>query len=55
MVNFRTQIRDCDSHSSGFFEFISSGASICSTMGFRPLGNSDHILSVSIDFPSFVI
>ena len=28
-------------------------ASICSTMAFPPLGNSDHVVvSVSIDFPS---
>ena len=33
--------------------FISSDASICPTMAFPPLGNSDHVLvSVSIDFPS---
>ena len=29
------------------------GASICSTMAFPPLGNSDHVVvSVSTDFPS---
>ena len=33
--------------------FLSSDASICSTMVFPPLGNSDHIvISVSIAFPS---
>ena len=32
--------------------FISSDTSICSTLGFPPLGNSDHLVSVSIDFPS---
>ena len=33
--------------------FISSDASICSTMAFPPLGNSDHIfVSISINFPS---
>ena len=32
--------------------FISSDVSICSTMAFPPLGNSDHVVvSVSIDFP----
>ena len=32
--------------------FISSDVSICSTMAFSPLGNSDHVVvSVSIDFP----
>ena len=30
--------------------FISSDASICSTMAFPPLGNSDVVVSVSIDF-----
>ena len=34
--------------------FLSSDASICSTMVFPPLGNSDHALvSISIDFPSY--
>ena len=33
--------------------FISSEASICCTMPFLPLGDSDHVvISVSIDFPS---
>ena len=33
--------------------FISSDGSICSTMTFPPLGNSDHAaVSISIDFPS---
>ena len=33
--------------------FLFSDASICSTMAFPPLGNSDHVVvSVSIDFPS---
>ena len=32
--------------------FLSSDASICSTIAFPPLGNSDHVVfSVSIDFP----
>ena len=35
------------------FRFLSSDASICSTMTFSPLGNSDHVVvSLSIDFPS---
>ena len=34
--------------------FISSDTSICSTMAFPPLRNSDHgVVSVSIDFPSY--
>ena len=53
MVNFPTRIPECDPHSPALLNlFISSGASICSTMAFPPLGNSDHIVvSVSIDFP----
>ena len=54
MVNFPTQIPDCDSHSPGHFDlFISSDASICFTMVFPPLGNYDHVVvSTSIDFPT---
>ena len=53
MVNFPTRIPDCDSHSPALLDlFISSDASICSTVAFPPLGNSDHaVVSVSIDFP----
>ena len=41
-----------DSHSPALLDlFLSSDASICSTMAFPPLGNSDHVVvSVSIDF-----
>ena len=55
MVNFPTRIPDCDSHSPALLDlFISSDASICSTMAFPPLGNSDHVVvSVSIDFRSY--
>ena len=54
MVNFPTWIPDCDSHSPALLDlFISSDTSICSTMAFPPLGNSDHVVvSVSIDFPT---
>ena len=53
IVNFPTRIPDCDSHTPALLDlFISSDASICSTMTFPPLGNSDHVaVSVSIDFP----
>ena len=53
IVNFPTRIPDCDSHSPALLDlFISSDASICSTMALPPLGNSDHVIvSVSIDFP----
>ena len=53
MVNFPTWISDCDSHSHALLDlFRSSDAVICSTMAFSPLGNSDHVVSVSVDFPS---
>ena len=56
MVNFSTQIPDCDSHSLALLDLLlSSDASICSTMAFPPLGNSDQVfVSVSIDFPSYL-
>ena len=54
MVNFPTWILDCDSHNPAILDFfLSSDSSICSTIAFPPLGNSDHfVVSVSIDFPS---
>ena len=54
MVKFPTQIPDCDSHSPALLDlFLPSDASMCSTMAFPPLRNSDHIVvSVSVDFPS---
>ena len=54
MVNFPTWIPDCDAHSTALLDFfLSSDASICSTMAFPPLGNSDHVVVlVSIDFPT---
>ena len=54
MVNFPTRIPDFDSHSPALLDlFVSSNASICSTMAFPPLGRSDHVvLSVSIDLPN---
>ena len=53
IVNFPTRIPDCGSHSLALLDlFISSDASICSTVAFPLLGYSDHIVvSVSIDFP----
>ena len=49
MVNFSTRI-----HSPALFDlFISSDSSICSTVTFPPMGNSDQFDdSISIDFPS---
>ena len=53
MVKFLTWIPDCDSHSPAHLDlFLSSDTSICSTMVFPPFGNSDHVVSVSINFPS---
>ena len=53
MVNFPTEIPDCNSHSPVLLDlFIFSDDSICSIMAFSPLGNSDHVVvSVFIDFP----
>ena len=53
IVNFPTRIPDCDSFSPALLDlFLSPDASICSTMAFPALGNSDHVVvSVSIDFP----
>ena len=42
-LNFPTRIPDCCSHSPAILDlFLSSDASISSTMAFPPLGNSDH-------------
>ena len=49
-----TLLRWFDPHSPALLDFfLSSDASICSTMAFPPSGNSDHVvISVSIDFPT---
>ena len=53
MVSFHSRIPDCDSHSPALLDFfLFSDASICSETAFPLLGNSDHVVSVSIDFPS---
>ena len=51
MVNFPIQIPDGDSHNPSLLDlFLTSDASICSSMAFPPLGNYDHVVvSVSID------
>ena len=52
MVNFPSRIPDSDSHSLALLDFfLSSDTSICSTMAFPALGNSDHVVSVPINFP----
>ena len=52
LVNFPTRIPDCGFHNPAILSFfLSSDASICSTMVFPPLGNFDHVVvSVSNDF-----
>ena len=54
VINFPTLIPNWDSHSPAFLDlFLSSDASICSTMDFPSLGNCDHlVVSVSVDFSS---
>ena len=54
IVNFPTQVPGYDSLSPSLLDlFVYSDASICSTMFFAPLGNTDHVaLSIFIDFPS---
>ena len=53
MVNFLTRFPDCYYHSPALLNlFISTDTSICSKMTFLPFGNSDHVVSVSIDFLS---
>ena len=53
-LTFLLWIPGCDSHSPALLDlFISSDASICSTMAFPPLRDSDNVaVSVSIDFPT---
>ena len=54
MLNVSTRIPDYDFHSLALLGlFLSCDASICSTMAFPPLGNSGHVVSVSIAFPSY--
>ena len=52
IVNFSTQIPDCDSHSPALLDlFLFSDTSTCSIMTFPSLGNSDNVaVSVSIEF-----
>ena len=54
MFNVPARFPDCDSDSPALLDlFLSSDTSICSTMAFNPLENSDHVVvSVSIYFPS---
>ena len=52
IVYFPTHIPDCDSYSPAILDlFLFSEASICSAMAFPQLENSDHVVSVSIQFP----
>ena len=53
MANFPTWIPDYDSHSLALLNLFIFDASICYTMVFPPLGNSDLVIvSVSIEFSS---
>ena len=53
MVNCRTRILGCDFYSPALLDFfLSSDASICSTVAFPSMGNCDYVVSVFIDFPS---
>ena len=54
MVNFPTQIPDCDSYNPALsYFFLSSDASICSTIAFSLLRDSDYVAVLdSIDFQS---
>ena len=51
--NVPTLIPDCDLHSPALLDFfLSSDSSICFSMAFPPLANSDDVIvSVSIHFP----
>ena len=53
-LNFPSWIPHCDFDSPALLDFfLSSHPSICSTMAFHPLWNTDHVfLSHSIEFPS---
>ena len=51
LVELIDLVNSGDCHSPVLFDlFISSDASIYFTMAFPPLGNSDHVVLVSIDF-----
>ena len=50
-VNSPPRIHDCVYHCPALLDLcISSDPSFCSTVVFHPLGDSDHVFSVSIDF-----
>ena len=52
-VNFPTKVSGCDFHSPAFLDlYISSDTNTCSAMAFLSLGNLDHVVLVSNDFPS---
>ena len=53
-VNFLTRITNCDSHSPALSDlFFSFDPSICSTVAFPALGNSDYlVVSGAINFSS---
>ena len=54
MVNLTTAIAYCRSHNVTLSDlFLSSDATVCSTVAFPSLGNSDHVAAAaSNDLPS---
>ena len=51
LVNLPACFPDCDCHSPALLDiFFSFDGSICSTMAFPPLGNSDHVVSGDAHF-----
>ena len=51
LVNLPACFPDCDCHSPALLDiFFSFDGSICSTMAFLPLGNSDHVVSGDAHF-----
>ena len=52
VVNFPSWIPDCHSHSPALLGYFFLLTLVCSAMAFPALGNSDHLVSVSIGFPS---
>ena len=56
-VHFTTQIPDCDCHNTAVMDLFVSHVSICSTMAFIALGNSDHVVVSKNNrgLPSFIV
>ena len=51
IVDFPTRIPDCNTHRPALLDlFLTSDPGLCSVRAFAPLGNSDVVVSVSVDF-----